>query len=355
MKPLACLLLLAIFATPAAAQSLEPDAPSGMKMNDMQAVGTHNSYKVAIPPQEMTMIRARSENSARSLDYSHLPLDQQLDLGMRQLEIDVLYDPEGGRYAKPLLPKLSGQSYDAAGMDAPGYKVLHIPDVDVRSHCPTLIRCLEIVRAWSDAHPRHVPILIMMNAKDGGPNMPEGVRALDYDTKAFDALDGEIRSVFGEGRLITPDDVRGGHKTLREGVLAGGWPALEAARGKVLFALDESPRKVDIYMRGHASLEGLPVFVNAVGEDAAHAAYFTMNDPVKQFDRIRAAVKAGFMVRTRADDSTTEARTNDRTRFEKALASGAQYISTDYPTPRSEWSPYSVRMPDGQAARKRPG
>lgn len=354
MNPLAPLLVLAALATPALAQPLEPDAPAGTGMNDLQAVGTHNSYKVAIPPQELAMIGARSKDSARSLDYSHLPLEQQLDLGMRQLEIDVLYDPEGGRYAHPLLPKMSGQPYDAAGMDKPGYKVLHIPDVDVRSHCATFIRCLEIVRAWSDAHPRHVPILIMMNAKDGGPNIEGGVRALEYDAKAFDALDAEIRSVFGDSRLITPDVVHGKYKTLREGVLAGGWPALEAARGKVFFALDENPKKVEIYMRGHASLEGLPVFVNAVSEDADHAAYFTMNDPVKQFDRIQAAVKAGFIVRTRADDSTTEARTNDRSRFEKALASGAQYISTDYPTPCNEWSPYSVRLPNGEAARKRP-
>lgn len=350
----ACLLFLTLLAGPATAQSLESTAPAGLKMTDIQAVGTHNSYKVAIPPQELAMIRARSEDSARSLDYSHMPLTQQLDLGMRQLEIDVLYDPEGGRYATPLLPRMSGQPYNAKGMEGPGYKVLHIPDVDVRSHCATLVQCLETIRAWSDAHPRHVPILIMMNAKDGGPNMPGGVEALDYDGKAFDALDAEIRSVFGPDHLITPDAVRGGHKTLREGVLAGGWPSLEAARGKVFFALDESPKKVGVYMRGHASLEGLPVFVNSVDEGAAHAAYFTMNDPVKQFDRIRAAVRAGFIVRTRADDSTTEARTNDLSRFEKALASGAHYISTDYPTPRGEWSPYQVRLPDDHAARKRP-
>ena len=97
------------------------------------------------------------------------------------------------------------------------------------------------------AHLNHVPILIMMNAKDGKPALPGGVTPLPYDAKAYDALDAEIRLVFGADRLITPDDVRGKAKTLREGALAGSWPTLEAARGKVFFALDESPEKVKVY------------------------------------------------------------------------------------------------------------
>ena len=347
-------LLLGLMAQSAVAQPLEPTAPKGLHVNDMQVVGTHNSYKVAIPAVELAMIRAKSEDGAKSLDYSHLPLVKQLDLGMRQVEIDFLYDPEGGRYAHPLLPQKSGVAYDATDMDKPGFKVLHMPDVDVRSHCATFILCLTQIRAWSDAHPDHVPILIMMNAKDGKPSTEGGVTPLPYDATAFDALDAEIRSVFGPGQLITPDDVRGTAKTLRAGVLAGGWPSLETSRGKVFFALDEGPAKVEIYMRGHTSLEGLPIFVNAISEDADHAAYLTLNDPVKQFDRIQADVRAGFIVRTRADDSTTEARSNDHTRFEKALASGAQYISTDYPTPRIDFSPYVIALPTDAPARRNP-
>lgn len=349
-------LILIAFAAPlpARSQSVEPTAPAALKMNAIQAVGTHNSYKIAIPPAELALINAARPGAADALDYGHRPLKAQLDAGMRQIEIDFLYDPQGGRFAHPRLPQISGQPYNATDMDKPGFKVLHMPDVDVRSHCHTFVQCLTQIRDWSDAHPRHVPILIMMNAKDGEASMPGGVKPLDYDAKAYDALDAEIRSVFGPDRLITPDMVRGAHKTLREGVLSGGWPSLETARGKVFFALDEGPEKVAVYMRGHTSLEGLPVFVNAVSEDADHAAYFTLNDPVAQYARIQADVKAGFMVRTRADDSTHEARLNDRARFEKALSSGAQYISTDYPWPRLEWSPYQVHLPQHLPARRNP-
>ena len=55
-----------------------------------------------------------------------------------------------------------------------------------------------------------------------------------------------------------------------------------------------------------------------------------MNDPVKNEKDIIDRVKMGFMVRTRSDADTREARTGDKRRFEAAIRSGAQVISTDY-------------------------
>lgn len=332
---------------------------SDLRLNDIQVVGTHNSYKKPIPPPELNLLRERSPQSSMALDYGHPPLIDQLNLGLRQLEIDVVNDPEGGRFAKPLLPAATaGQpgavAYDATGMQAPGFKVLHVPDVDVRSHCATFVLCLSQVKAWSKAHPDHAPILIMLNAKEGGSNAPDGVVPLLFDAKAYDALDAEIRSVFAPDQLITPDQVRGGAATLRQGVLAGGWPSLDAARGKVFFALDESPEKVAIYMRGHASLEGLAMFVNSIDPTADHAAYFTLNDPLGQLDQIQTAVRTGFVVRTRADANTDEARINDTRRREAAFASGAQYISTDYEIARTDFGPYSVKLPGSSPARCNP-
>jgi len=64
------------------------------------------------------------------------------------------------------------------------------------------------------------------------------------------------------------------------------------------------------------------------------------NDPVEGFARIQELVKAGFLVRTRADSDTAEARANDTRSRDQALASGAQFISTDYPEPNRLFSPY---------------
>jgi hypothetical protein len=328
-------------------------------VNDVQAIGTHNSYKRAIPAQELAAHRARDAAGADSLDYAHAPLHEQLELGMRQLELDVYYDPKGGRYAHP--PGALRQGYGDAGpwsaeaaaqMAQPGFKVMHLADIDFRSQCMLFVECLRQIRAWSRQHPQHAPILILINAKDGKSG-PGAVAPLAFDAKAFDALDAEVRAVFPPAELIVPDDVRGRAATLREAVLAGAWPKIGASRGKVLFALDEEPRKVALYRGARRSLEGRAMFVNG-DETSADAAYLTINDPIADGERIRKAVQAGFLVRTRADADTAEARRNDPRRREAAFASGAQYISTDYPKPDLRLSRYRVTFPRSEVVRCNP-
>src|SRR5947207_3504560 len=64
-----------------------------LKINQIQVVGSHNSYKQAIAPKEMAVLKARNPKAAETLDYSHGPLTEQLDDGARQLELDFVYDP----------------------------------------------------------------------------------------------------------------------------------------------------------------------------------------------------------------------------------------------------------------------
>ena len=224
-------------------------AVDALKINQIQTVGSHNSYKAAIAPLEMANLRARNPKAADTLDYSHPALTEQLNDGARQLEIDFVYDPDGGRYSAPLARKLAPQTtpYDLSTMARPGMKVIHVPDIDYRVVCQPFVACLKEVRAWSRAHRDHVPILIIFNLKQDQIKVPGAVPLLPFDARAMDAVDGEIRSVFKDADLITPDGVQGRHKTLREAVLAGGWPTLKAARGKVMFAMDESPAVIDVY------------------------------------------------------------------------------------------------------------
>ena len=139
--------------------------------------------------------------------------------------------------------------------------------------------------------------------------------------------------------------MQGKHATLREAVLADGWPKLGKARGRVFFALDEAPDKVAIYRGKRRSLEGRKMFVN-IDESSPAAAYITLNEPLQDAKRIRAAVEAGFIVRTRADADTLEAREGKTERRETALGSGAQYVSTDYMQPDPRFPGYSARLPN---------
>ena len=117
--------------------------------------------------------------------------------------------------------------------------------------------------------------------------------------------------------------------------------------------LDNGGRIRDLYLGGNPSLEGRLMFAS-VGEDAPAAAWFKLNDPVGSYDRIQKLVRAGFMVRTRADAETREARAKDTRRRDKALASGAQFISTDFPEPVEDVSEYSVRFEGGKPFRRNP-
>jgi membrane-associated phospholipid phosphatase len=322
-----------------------------LRLNDLFTVGTHNSYKQAIPPADYQLIAAANPKGAEALDYTHKALTAELDAGARQLEIDVVYDPQGGRYAHPRIAELTHTTLDptwVTAMQKPGFKVVHVPDFDFRSSCISFKECLGLVRAWSDAHPRHTPITILINAKDGRA-APGGVPLLPFDEAAFDAFDREIRDVLPPSKLVTPDDVQGHYATLREAVLHDNWPTLGTSRGHILFALDESPEKVAIYRGKRRSLEGRVAFINT-DEQSPAAAYLTLNNPVQAGARIAADVRAGFLVRTRADSDTEQARSNDTAYRDTALRSGAQMASTDYlwPDPRLPGG-FAVRLPDHAA------
>lgn len=360
---MAALLLCAAPAHAAGCDLAAPDAKAAgdgcarvwmdknLHLNDILTVGTHNSYKAAIPDSIMALIRLGAHRAALGLDYSHLPLREQLDDGARAIEIDVVYDPQGGLYAHPAGAQMTGETMPAAWsaeMMKPGFKVLHVQDIDFHAVCITFVDCLHDLKDWSAAHPDHVPILVTMNVKDDSIPMPASVTPLKFDAAAADALDAEVLSVFAKDELVTPDQVQGSAPTLRDGVLQHGWPTLGETRGKFLFALDESGEKIATYIGGRKSLEGRVFFVNT-DENAPQAAYLTLNE-ISDIPRITEDVQKNFLVRTRADADTVEARRNDTSRRDKALASGAQYVSTDYMHPDTRFSPYEARMPQGVIA-----
>jgi hypothetical protein len=329
-------------------------------LNQIQVIGSHNSYHAGFAPSERKYLEMKNPKTLRGLDYHHAPLGEQLSGGVRQIEIDVFADPNGGRFAHPAIV----QNVAAAGlpadqdfdpqheMDKPGFKVMHVQDLDERSTCHTFVACLKEVRAWSKAHPRHIPIFILVETKEDTPHdMPNAVKAEAFTPPLFDALDAEIRSVFQPNEIITPDEVRGNASTLVEAVHAGKWPTLAKARGRVIFLMDQQ-HVGPLYTQGHPSLKGRILFTNAV-PGASDAAFVEQNDGT--IDQIDALVRQGYLVRTRTDEGTEQARTNDTTRRDRALSSGAQMLSTDYPLSEpSPWTNYSVGLPNGLAARCNP-
>jgi hypothetical protein len=327
-----------------------------LHLNQIQALGSHNSYHVQPKEPLFSWIQHFSKDLADSIEYSHAPLDQQFEhSGIRQIELDVFADPNGGLFANRsgLYFVHQDTASGIADLDQPGFKVLHVQDLDFESTCWTFVECLTMVKTWSDAHPRHVPIMILVEAKDDQIPIRDAAVPIPIGTAEFDALDAEIRSVFPPGQLITPDDIRRDHATLEEAVRTEGWPTLGASRGHVLFTLDNEGKR-DAYLAGHPALAGRVMFTSAQPGDA-DAAFIKLNDPIGDYETIRQVVSEGFIVRTRSDADTVEARSGDTTMRDAALASGAQWVSTDYEVPNPAFGTgYQVAIPGGMPARCNP-
>ena len=345
------------FAHPAA-RGVDPNA--SVRINQIQVIGTHNSYHAGLLPGIAKLIQQKNPDAYATLEYAHADLAAQLNHGIRQIELDIFADSKGGRFAHPLGQAMVAQAGLPADLDPypngvllkPGFKVMHTQDIDYISNCQPFVACLEIVRAWSKAHPEHVPIFILVETKEGMPNAElPWTETEPFTTATFDALDSEIRSVFARDEMITPDQVRGHHRTLDEAVRKGGWPTLVQARGKVIFLMDQA-RVGPIYLEGHPGLRGRVLFTNAT-PGRPDAAFVEEN--ADDAARIASLVRQGYLVRVQADSDTVEARAKDTRRRDNALSSGAQIVSTDYPQfEPAKWSGYAVSLPKGSPARCNP-
>ena len=303
-----------------------------LHLNDIQLLGSHNSYKQAMAPERMAALREVNPDLARALDYRHPPLMEQLDLGLRKLELDVFYDPQGALFDRARAP-------DGA---LSAFPVLHVQNLDDRSHCANLLHCLAQIRAWSEAHPRHLPLFVSFNAKDAVVDQPGFLRPLPFAEDVWMALDAELRAALGS-RLLPPAEVFDGDRLT--------WPTLSAARGRVIAILDEGGDK----RRAYAGRWRERAMFATVAAGAAGAAILIVNDPVAEFARIQRLVRDGYIVRTRADADTVEARAGDTTRRDAAWSSGAQLISTDYYLPAEQFGTgYRVRVPGGGVGRCNP-
>lgn len=330
-----------------------------LPLNKIQVIGSHNSYKEAIDPALFAILLQKDSAGARSIEYSHAGLSEQLSMGLQNLEIDIYADVKGGKYASPKgltwVETSQRHEYDPGhAMADPGFKVLHMQDVDFRSNCLTFKNCLQELKAWSDQHKNHYPVFVTINAKDDLGDFPGFTVPEKFTAEVFDRLDNVIIESLGKDKILVPDEIRGKSKTLESSVLNGSWPMVAAAKGKFIFILDETGEKRDTYIKGHPSLERRVLFVNAA-PGTPEAAFLIMNNPLKDSIAIKQLVMEGYIVRTRADADTEEARRNDKTRFYAACRTGAQIITTDYYRKSVHFkSAYTICFDGGKYIRKNP-
>ncbi len=281
-----------------------------LRLNHVQVRGTHNSYHVAPDPPP---------KAVPQWHYTHAPLDIQLQQqAVRSIELDIHVGQDGG------------------------FDVFHMPAIDAGTTCATLDECLRLIKVWSDAHPWHVPLFVLIEPKD----------ELDEEQLdgRYDEIDAAIRAVWPSDRLLTPDDVRGVHATLREALEADGWPTLASVRGQAMFVMLDEDLHRDGYLAGHPNLEGRAMFARG-GLGESWGAVLEYGNAERDEVQIAAGVAAGYLVRTTVGGPVDDADDAER-QLEIALRNGAHIISTDYPV--DPGGAYMVALPDGAPANCNP-
>ena len=77
-------------------------------------------------------------------------------------------------------------------LDEPGLKVLHVQEIDFDTTCYTFVQCLQEIRAWSDANPGHLPLTVLVEAKDEA--IPDPLDLGFVVPLAFDAVAMDTKS-----------------------------------------------------------------------------------------------------------------------------------------------------------------
>lgn len=331
------------------------DPARTLRLDQIQAMATHNSYHREAPFAEQKLM-GEYDPGFGNLLYSHSSLPHQFARQqVRGIELDVFPDPQGGLYADPLIRKKAGLPPQTdPELKKPGFKVLHWADFDYHSTCTSLRSCLTQVKQWSASRPGHAAVPVLLELKQTDPRLEQagGAKSPPWDTKMLDALDAEIRSVFPDEATVTPDDIRRPGKTLEQSVLKHGWPRVSATRGKTMFLMDNDDQRLqDAYRAGgRESLQGRVIFTDSE-PGRPDAAFMKVNDPRgPNRAAIQDLVKRGYFVRTRADEPLREATSGDTTMLRDALASGAQMVSTDFPSPGMAaryGSDYVAELPPG--------
>jgi hypothetical protein len=330
-----------VFCSSQTVRSQNNNSIDALKINQIQTLGSHNSYHKRANKFVLNFLKgfnavAPKDFKPKDLDYAHEPLQIQLDsFHLRSFEIDIYADPKGGQFyyrkKNNLLGKPKASKIEA--LKQPGFKVMHIPDVDYNSHFHTFKETLLFFKEWSNAHPNHLPIYIMLECKEETLadkfKKLHFVNSIKFTPELCDDLDKEVKAVFGDSlnNIITPDKIRGNYATLNDAVLAGNFPTVAEARGKIIFIVMQAG---NTYAQNHPSLKDRAMFIFA-SPNQAECAFVKHDDP---YDKsIADDVLKGYIVRTRADGPNIQNRSNDYAQQKAAFASGAQIISTDYYRP----------------------
>ncbi|KNC53097.1 uncharacterized protein AMSG_09399 [Thecamonas trahens ATCC 50062] len=246
-----------------------------LQLNQIQGAGIHNGYH--LPP-----VRPLPRWNMTAPTFA----DAMGPLRATHVELDVHLRNDGST--------ASGFAFD----------VYHIAGYDARSRCSDLESCLVhwlAARVASDLPEPDINHIqwatVILEPK--GP-LPWKLPALVELAQLLERVFGP--HVLGRSALLAAAKPVGSAAqapaTLHDMATSGAWPQLHALAGKTLVLLMD-PGSTMYMAYGDAVPDALVRLVDVAGKDEPDAAFIKVDDPVSP--GIADLVKAGYMVRTRAD------------------------------------------------------
>ena len=290
-------------------------ADSSIKLNEIQMIASHNSYKKRGTALGKLFIGLGSDfRESNALKYGYKDFTAQFEAGIRSMEIDLR-------------------------MRKTSFMLTHVPLVDNSSVAPDFAMALDEIKLFSDHNPNHVPIIILMEIKDDWMILDHALQVIGPDQLTL--LNQLLIDKLGD-ILFMPNEMLEADKTLLETVQSTGWPSVQSLLGKVIFVLHPG-NFTSPYYELDESLESqamfLAVYKTGIAEDYAS---FVVHNEI-DVESISDLVDQGFMVRTRIDDYLIYEQDN----YDNAIMSGAQILSSDFTIGRSDLSSNDViYLPD---------
>lgn len=308
---------------------LKAELDSGIKFNEICFLATHNSYQSESTETTKKLYRNLSDLTfglvaANKVDFVSETLTDQLNCGIRSLEIDIeVFDREG----------------DVS------FTCMHSPNIEMTTTCYDFELAMKEIAMWSDNNPNHLPVTVIIEPKESFLPLEDMKKfGIDY----ADEFDAALRETLGE-KLFTPADMLRDYASFGEMRKADDWCKVSDMLGKVVILLHECGT-TEKYIQLDPSIKSQAMFPMLRYKDIERdcTSFILANDPDELLEYEELAVENRIIMRTRTDNFTKVT----QKRLELAMASPAHIISTDFP-PRTDNTPDSYVVSfNGKTVRK---
>lgn len=271
-----------------------------LRLNEIQFLATHNSFK-KLPNKLLTKPLEPFSRGVKNGYYGYDSLTQQLNKGMRGLELDITM------YGDKIV-------------------LVHNTTNDWRTNGVDFALALEEIKIWSDLNPGHIPLNIMIQVRNGWSAYNHKYRKFSYDDIVkFDKL---MSDTFGDSRIIKPSDVIGERDSVRQGVEQDGWPLLSECRGKVFFSiLFDQEKNAEHYVNISPSFQTQRAFIyGRVEKVEDYTAIILADDVRKNATALAELVAKNYILRSRIDEQFDYS----EERYNATIDMGAVILATDH-------------------------